>query len=187
MRYVYLVSSYLLAAAIAGCGSATSTPNEASSGSSSHGDHGHDHAHGHDHPSGEGHSHGDASGTNLGDSGHTHGIGPHGGTIADWGGGKFHVELTIDHDQQQATVHVLMGDEKTASPISAETIELAIREPKMLVTLQANPLDSDPSGKASRFVGQTEMLSVVGEYSGTITGIVDDTPYSGDFQEQHSH
>ena len=26
-----------------------------------------------------------------------HGAGLHGGTITDWGGGKYHVEFTVDH------------------------------------------------------------------------------------------
>ena len=46
-----------------------------------------------------------------------HGAGPHDGTLADWGGGKYHVEFTVDHDKQEATVYILGGDEKTPSPI----------------------------------------------------------------------
>ena len=38
-----------------------------------------------------------------GDHGHSHGAGPHDGTLADWGGGKYHVEFTVDH----ATSHGL--------------------------------------------------------------------------------
>ncbi|MEZ6088457.1 MAG: hypothetical protein R3C05_10610 [Pirellulaceae bacterium] len=123
--------------------------------------------------------------------GHAHGVGPHAGTIADWGGGKFHVEFTVDHDQQQATVYVLGNDEKTATPIDAESIELSITDPEMQVTLSAAPQEGDPEGMSSRFVGTHEKLSVVQEYSGTLTGVVDGTPYSGDFKEQahgdHEH
>ena len=46
-------------------------------------------------------------------------------------------------------------------------------------------------GKASRFIGTNEKLSVVQEYSGTITGVVEGTPYSGNFQNEahagHDH
>ena len=123
--------------------------------------------------------------------GHAHGAGPHDGTIADWGGGKYHVEFTVDHDKQQATVYVLGGDEKTPSPIDAESIELSIKSPEMLVTLNAAPQENDPPGKASRFIGTHERLGVVQEYEGTMTGVVEGTPYSGDFKEEahgdHDH
>ena len=116
-----------------------------------------------------------------------HGAGPHGGTLADWGGGKYHVEFTVDHGKQQATVYILGDDEKTPSPIKAEEIQLSIKDPKMDVTLKAAPQEGDPEGSASRFVGNHESLGVVQEYAGTITGVVDGTPYAGDFSEQAGH
>jgi len=139
-------------------------------------DHGHDHGPGtHDHSQ----------------EGHTHGAGPHDGTLADWGGGKFHVEFTVDHEKKQATVYILGSDEKTPTPIDAESIELSIQDPEMQVTLQAAPQEGDPQGKTSRFTGTHEKLGVVREYAGTMTGVVDGTPYSGDFKEEahgdHKH
>ncbi len=42
------------------------------------------------------------------DDGHSgHGAGPHDGTLADWGGGKYHVEFTVDHFKQEGTVYIL--------------------------------------------------------------------------------
>lgn len=133
-------------------------------------------------PSAEhGHSHAE-------DSGHGHGAGPHDGTLADWGGGKYHVEFTVDHNKQQATVYILGGDEKTPAPIRTDEIQLSINDPVMQVTLKAVPQDGDPEGSSSRFVGNHESLGVVQEYAGTITGVVDGTPYSGDFTEEpHGH
>ena len=127
-----------------------------------------------------------------GDHSHSaHGAGPHDGTLADWGGGKYHVEFTVDHDKQQATIYILGDDEKTPTPIKAEEIQLSISDPVMQVTLKASPQEGDPEGSASRFVGNHESLGVVQEYAGTITGVVDDTPYSGDFKEEphgdHDH
>ena len=120
--------------------------------------------------------------------GHGHGAGPHDGTLADWGGGKYHVEFTVDHDKQEGTVYILGGDEKTPSPITAEEIQLSIKDPVMQVTLKATPQEGDPEGSASRFVGNHGSLGVVQEYEGTITGVVDDTPYSGNFKEEpHGH
>lgn len=113
-----------------------------------------------------------------------HGSGPHDGTIADWGGGKFHVEFTVDHDKKEGTVYILGADEKSPTPIDASEIELTISDPVMQVTLKAAPQATDPAGKASRFVGNHEKLGVVQEYAGTISGVIDGTPYSGEFKEE---
>lgn len=119
-----------------------------------------------------------------GGHGHGHGAGPHDGTLADWGGGKYHVEFTVDHDKQEATVYILGGDEKTPAPIATEEIQLSIKDPMMQVALKAAPQEGDPEGSASRFLGTHESLGVVQEYAGTISGVVAGTPYSGDFKEE---
>ena len=120
-----------------------------------------------------------------------HGAGPHDGTVADWGGGKYHVEFTVNHDKQECTVYILGADEKSPVPIEVAEIEMSITDPVMQVTLKAAPQESDPAGRASRFVGNHEKLSVVQEYAGTISGVIDGTPYSGDFNEEpygdHDH
>ncbi len=168
LAYLMLVPSLLYAS---GCNPSSTSTTESDSPAStteSGDDHGGEGQHGHK------------------EEGHAHGIGPHGGTIADWGGGEYHVEFTVDHDQQQATVHVLGGDAETPVPIDADSIELSIGDPEMLVTLDAAPQGRDPEGQSSRFTGTHEKLSVVQEYAGTVTGVIDGTPYSGDFQE-HPH
>lgn len=45
-------------------------------------------------------------------AGHSHGSGPHGGPISDWGGGAYHFEFTVDHDKKEATVHILGATSK---------------------------------------------------------------------------
>lgn len=127
------------------------------------------------------HAHGD---------GHAHAAGPHDGTIVDWGGGKFHVELTVNHDTKEATVYVLDSDEKTAAPILTPDgkLLLTIKDPAFQVDLAASPMDGETGGKASRFVGRHESLGVVQEFSGTISGEAGGTPYAGEFQvESHEH
>ena len=168
--------AFVALACLIGCKQDTpTTPTSTAPAGSATDDRGHEHSEGE-----EGHDHSVA--------GHGHGTGPHDGTLADWGGGKYHVEFTVDHDKTQATVYVLGSDEKTLTPIDAESIELSITDPEMLVTLNAAPHDSDPAGKASRFTGSHEKLGVVQEYAGTMTGVIDGTPYSGDFKEEaHDH
>ncbi|MDB5339590.1 MAG: hypothetical protein JWN70_5209 [Planctomycetaceae bacterium] len=113
-----------------------------------------------------------------------HGAGPHEGAVADWGGGKYHVEFTVDHDKQEATVYVLGSDEKTAAPVKADKLLLSINDPKFQVDLVATPLEGEKDGVASRFVGKHESLGKVQEFSGTISGEADGTPYAGDFKEE---
>lgn len=115
-----------------------------------------------------------------------HGAGPHGGTLADWGGGKYHVEFTVNHDTKETVIYVLGSDEKTAAPVKTAdgTILLTIKEPSFQVTLAAKPMDGETGGKSSRFVGKHENLGIVREFAGTISGEVDGTPYAGEFEEK---
>ena len=115
---------------------------------------------------------------------HSHGAGPHGGAVADWGGGEYHVEFTVDHDARQATVYVLGGDAKSPAPIGAESLQLSISEPVFQVDLAPAPQAGDDAAASSRFVGQHENLGVVREFSGTISGEVGAIPYAGDFSEE---
>jgi hypothetical protein len=117
------------------------------------------------------------------EEGHTHGNGPHGGTIADWGGGKYHVEFTVDHEKKGATVYILGSDGKTTAPIKADKITLSINDPAFQTDLKATPLEGEKDGASSRFVGNHDNLGIVKEYAGSITGEIDGTPYAGDFKE----
>ena len=115
---------------------------------------------------------------------HSHGAGPHGGALTDWGGGAYHVEFTVDHDKKEATVYILGGDEKTPAPIKAETIHLRINDPMTEMGLAARPLDGEAEGTSSRFVGTHDTIGVVQEFAGTISAEIEGTPYTGDFKEE---
>ena len=131
-----------------------------------------------------GHEHGEGEGEHA----HGHGAGPHDGTLADWGGGKYHVEFTVDHDKQQATVYVLGSDEKSPSPIKTEKILLSIGDPELQADLLPVPLEGETDGLSSRFVGKHEKLGIVQEYAGTMTAEIEGTPYTGEFKEEaHDH
>jgi hypothetical protein len=138
-----------------------------------------EHVHQHDHEDGTvHHGHEDHS-----VEGHTHGKGPHGGTIADWGGGAFHVEFIVDHDKQEATAYVLGTDEKTPTPIDAEEITLSIKDPAFTVALKPSPQDGESKRTFSRFVGNHENLGIAKRFEGSMSGVVAGTPYSGNFKE----
>ena len=137
-------------------------------------------------PSAHGHSH-------AHDHHHDHGAGPHDGTLADWGGGKYHVEFTVDHDAKEAVVYVLGSDEKTAAPVKTADgkLLLTIREPAFQVELAARPLAGEGDGTSSCYGGTHESLGIVREFAGTISGAVDGTPFAGEFAAQphgdHDH
>jgi hypothetical protein len=117
-------------------------------------------------------------------AGHSHGAGPHGGVIADWGGGAYHIEFTVDHDKKTATVYLLGSDAQTIKPIKADKITLSIDDPAFQVDLTAQPQEGEATGESSRFVGQHDNLAVVREFSGAITGELNGTPYAADFAEE---
>jgi hypothetical protein len=127
-----------------------------------------------------------AAGAGAGEMGHQHDEGPHGGAIADWGGGEYHVEFTVDHEKQEATIYVLDANAQSPAPVPAESLLLTISDPSFQVELQPVPLEGEAEGTSSRFVGQHEKLGVVQEFAGTISGAVAGTPYAGDFEE-HAH
>lgn len=157
----------LIAAFTIGCGSQNSAPTDTTSGGAP--------------PAGA-----DSSAASAEE--HHHGEGPHGGTVADWGGGTYHVEFTVDHDKKESAVYILGSDGKSPSPIKADKVLLSVDDPAFEVELMAQPLEGEPDGESSRFVGQHENLGIVREFAGTITGEVDGTPYAGDFAEvAHAH
>ena len=124
---------------------------------------------------------------------HGHGAGPHDGTLADWGGGKYHVEFTVDHDKRETVVYVLGSDEKTPAPVKAADgkLLLTITEPAFQVELAARPLPGETDDRASCYGGTHESLGIIREFAGTISGEVDGTPFAGEFTEQshvdHDH
>lgn len=113
-----------------------------------------------------------------------HGSGPHGGALTDWGGGAYHVEFTVDHDKKEVTVYIVGSDEKSPSPIKAKSIHLTINEPMTELDLTAKPLEGEAEGTSSRFVGTHDTIGIVREFSGTISGEIGNTPYTGDFKEE---
>lgn len=122
------------------------------------------------------------------EGGHSHGEGPNGGAVADWGGGKYHAEFTVNHDTQEATVFILDNNAKNPAPLKIEKLLLSISEPSFQVELMPVPLEGEAEGTSSRFVGKHEKLGVVQEFAGTISGEADGTPYAGDFKEEaHGH
>lgn len=127
------------------------------------------------------------------DDHHHHGAGPHDGTLADWGGGKYHVEFTVDHDKKEAVIYVLGGDEKTPAPVKTADgkLLLTIKEPAFQVELAARPLAGEAEGTSSCYGGTHESLGIVREFAGTISGEVDGTPFAGEFAEEphgdHDH
>lgn len=140
------------------------------------------HDHDHDHEKRDGHSNEDGTPVDHSQAGHAHGVGPHGGVIADWGGGKFHVELIFDQTNKSATAFILGTDEKTPVSIDAKTIEVSLKQPAVSITLTAEAQSTDQAGKASKFVGSSDELGTTASPAGAITGVVDGTPYTGEFK-----
>ena len=160
--------------ALVGCGQPGAPRREPAPAATAADHHDHDADHGQRHAAGD----------------HDHGAGPHGGTLADWGGGKYHVEFMVDHDSKEAVVYVLGADEKTPAPVALAdgALLLTIREPAFQVALVARPLAGETAGTSSCYAGTHASLGTVREFAGTISGAVDGTPFAGDFRERaHEH
>lgn len=131
----------------------------------------------------------DKSSKGGGHDDHGHGPGPHDGAIFDFG--KWHAEFTVNHKTQEATVYILSTRANKPTPIPADKLLLNIKDPPFQVDLKAAPQEADPAGKSSRFVGKHENLGKEQEFEGTLSGVVDGTPYAGDFKEEedkeHKH
>jgi hypothetical protein len=132
----------------------------------------------------------DKAGAAAGTGDHAHGAAPHGGTIVELGGGKFHAEFTVDHKKQEAVVYILGDDAKSPMPIKADKVLLSIKDPPFQVELKARPEKGDPAGQSSCFAGTHEKFGKEQEFAGTVSCEIDGKPYAGDFAEKeegHPH
>ncbi|HEX4609565.1 MAG TPA: hypothetical protein VH092_15305 [Urbifossiella sp.] len=118
---------------------------------------------------------------------HDHGPGPHKGTVIELG--DYHGEFTVDHGKKEATVYILDGKRgKKDEPVAAGKLTLSITTPPAFqVEMKAAPQAGDPAGKASRFVAVHDNFGKEQEFAGTVTLVVGDKPYSGDFKEKPEH
>src|SRR5947209_1202579 len=84
--------------------------------------------------------------------GHDHADeGPHGGPLVEWGQEEYHLEFTVDHGKQEATVYVYDGNIKGPKPLPAQPLTLTLKQPVVTIALEAKPQADDPAGSASRF------------------------------------
>jgi hypothetical protein len=104
----------------------------------------------------------------------------------EWGDEEYHLEFTADRAGKQATVYVLDGSARKATPIAAETLTLTLKHvtPPVTVTLKAEPMEGEAKGSSSRFVGTDDRLGEAGPFKGEVRGKVGETPYSGSFTEK---
>ncbi len=116
------------------------------------------------------------------DEKHSHGKGPNGGAVTHLG--KYHVEFTVDHPKQEATVRVYKANLKTPAPLAVDKLHLKIKEPPFELDLLPVPRSKDPKGRSSRFAGKHEKLGKVQEFAGTISATIDGKQLSGDFEEE---
>ncbi|MCS6866508.1 MAG: hypothetical protein RMJ56_11220 [Gemmataceae bacterium] len=116
------------------------------------------------------------------DDDHEHGEGPHGGTIFDFG--KYHGEFRPDHGKKEATIWLFGVDQKTPVRVKAEKLRLIVTNTEPPIEVDLRAADPDAEGKAHQFTGQHDGFAQEMEYKGTVTGVLDGKPYSGEFAEK---
>lgn len=137
----------------------------------------------HGHAAGHDHDHSQDEGVDHSQAGHSHGKGPHGGVVVDWGGGKYHVEIVFDDASKQVTAYIFGRDEKTPVLIDAASIEISLKSPDASIVLEAVHQPNEAEGQASKFVGTNERSAGDQSYAGAVTGVISGTPYTGEFKE----
>jgi hypothetical protein len=110
--------------------------------------------------------------------------GPHGGLLLDWG--EYRAEILIDHDRQDAVVHVLDGSGRR-SAVAARQVTLVLSRPPARVALEARSQEGDPPGKASRFSGRMPMPTRGRKFAGSVSGVVEGRAVRGDFDQQQDY
>ncbi len=116
---------------------------------------------------------------------HDHGPGPHKGLIIEWGpNDKYHLEFTVDHKTEDVRVYILGSDAKTAKPIKTDKLTLTITKPAFQIDLTPQKAKDDPEGTTSCFAGKHKNFGVEQEFAGSVTGLVEGKPYTGDFKEE---
>ena len=118
---------------------------------------------------------------------HTHGKGPNGGVMFDFG--KVHGEFSVDHDKKECTVLVIGDDEKTPVPVAAKDFTVTTKasktkEGKVVAAMTIKMLPKDEKGgKATKYVGTDPGLGNVADFEGTVLAEIDGKPSKGEFKE----
>jgi hypothetical protein len=84
---------------------------------------------------------------------------------------------------------ILGDDEKTPVAVTAKDLTVTTKEVKgkngevvKAMTIKLKAMD-EKDGKATRYIGTDDGLGTEAEHSGTITGVIDGKPSSGEFKE----
>lgn len=128
------------------------------------------------------------SSDNKDKKGHSHGKGPNGGVVFDFG--ALHAEFTVDHDRKECTIVVLGEDEKTPAPVATREFTVKTKETKAKdgkvvppMTIKLKPAD-EKDGKATKFVGSDPGLGNVADFEGTVVGELEGKGAQGSFKEE---
>jgi hypothetical protein len=90
--------------------------------------------------------------------------GPNGGDLVSIKGGTAFAELLANADTGEVMVQTWDKDLKTRQPIDKEPITVGSGDRS--VELMPHPMDTDPSGKCSRFYGEADWVRGGGVHSG---------------------
>ncbi len=107
--------------------------------------------------------------------------GPHGGALVDWDGGQHFIEFALNQETGEAVVYVFGPDQETPAPVDSEKLLLYITARRLYAQLLPTPLEGEPEGLSSRFVAKEAAFIQIGDFSGSISGVVDGAPYAAEF------
>ena len=116
-------------------------------------------------------------------------VGPNKGPVAVWGDEEYHLEVLPDAKTGTVTVYVFGSHDDLhkakKKAIECKSLTLVFKtNPAITMKLDAVAEKDDPAGKATKFVGTSDMLDKLGKLNGTISGKVGTKPYTGDFKQK---
>ena len=125
--------------------------------------------------------------------GHAHpSEGPHHGGLIELGNEEYHAELLHDDETDTVTIYILDGSAAKQVPIDATEISINAKhdgQPEQFA-LTAEPDDSDPAGKSSRFVSRDKELAHHLDEDGAEPRLVltiNGKSYRGTISHDHGH
>lgn len=125
--------------------------------------------------------------------GHDHSHGPHDGHLVVFGDEAYHGEIVFNEESGELSVYIIKADATTLHPIEEESVavHLELDGEEVELTLPASPETTDPEGKASRFVLETdevpEGIRDAEDLHGHIVATIDGEEYEGEITHDHGH
>jgi hypothetical protein len=118
--------------------------------------------------------------------------GPHGGSLIELGNEEYHAELIHDENSGKVTVYLLDASATASAPIEATELTINLKHDGAAEQFKvaAEPADTDPQGRSSRFTSDNAELGEDLEHEDAepqLVATIDGKQYRGAIEHSHEH